>query len=210
MLREPNEAFVRFVASEVFPSVRLMPKVIERLTPIFKDAIQAAVLDSVAKSFASPAMVTDTDIPPSSDISTPMVEAPTEREKNIVTTVEETRCFEMIASWIHEVQPGATVVPRDSLQYFAVNLGNVRTWFVRFNVQTAPYWIAFRHISPEELKNLAPGAEIIGNAGFGDSRAALGGYQDVAKFRTALLTAHARQNSKAAPETEHGSSPGAN
>ena len=210
MLREPNEAFVRFVASEVFPSVRLMPKVIERLTPIFKDAIQAAVLDSVAKSFASPAVAGDTEVPPVPENSAQAADAPNEREKNIVTTPEETRCFEMISSWIHEVQPDATVVPRDSLQYFAVNLGNVRTWFVRFNVQTAPYWIAFRHITPEELKNLAPGADILGNAGFGDCRASLGGYQDVVKFRTALLTAHARQNSKTVPEPEHGSSAGAN
>jgi len=53
-LREPSESFVRFVASEVFPSVRLMPKVVERLAPILKDAIQTAVLDSVAKSLAAP------------------------------------------------------------------------------------------------------------------------------------------------------------
>ena len=110
----------------------------------------------------------------------------------------------MIANWIREVHPDATVVPRDSHTYFAVNQGNVKTWFVRFNVQTPPYWIAFRHISPDELQNLAPGSELLGVASFGDSRAALAGVQDVTKFRTALLTAYSRQAAKVAPEPEQG------
>jgi hypothetical protein len=209
MLREPNEAFVRFVAGEVFPSVRLMPKVIERLSPILKDAIQAAVLDSVAKSFASPPPMPETGVPPAIEKAVAVNDGAGERERNVVTTAEETRCFEMIARWIYEVHPDATVVPRDSQMYFAVNQGNVRTWFMRFNVQTPPYWIAFRHISPDELKKLAPGAELLGNAGFGDSRAALDGVQDVSKFRTALLTAYTRQANKVAPEAELGSSPAA-
>jgi predicted type IV restriction endonuclease len=209
MLREPSEAFVRFVASEVFPSVRLMPKVVERLSPILKDAIQAAVLDSVAKSFASPPAMTETDPPPPVVTAATAGEGASEREKNIVTTAEETRCFEMIAGWIREVIPEATVVPRDSQMYFAVHQGNVRTWFVRFNVQTPPYWIAFRHIPSQELKTLAPGAEVLTAAGFGDSRAALGGVQDVIKFRTALVTSYSRQAIKSNPEPEQGSSPGA-
>jgi predicted type IV restriction endonuclease len=209
MLREPSEGFVRFVASEVFPSVRLMPKVVERLSPILKDAIQAAVLDSVAKSFATPPAMPETDPPPPVVAAATAGEGATEREKNIVTTPEETRCFEMIAGWIHEVIPDATVVPRDSQMYFAVHQGNVRTWFVRFNVQTPPYWIAFRHISPQELKGLAPGADVLTSSGFGDSRAAVGGVQDVVKFRTALVTAYSRQASKSNPETEQGSSPAA-
>ncbi len=201
-LREPNEAFVRFVSSEVFPDVRLMPKVVERLTPILKDAIQAAVLDSVAKSFSTPATTTETGAPPAIEPAVPVADGPTEKEKGIITTPEELRCFETIASWIREVHPDATVVPKDSQTYFGINQGNVRTWFLRFNVQTAPYWIAFRHVSPDDLKNLAPGADALNPAGFGDSRASLAGLSDVPKFRTAVLTAYARQASKSTPETD--------
>lgn len=194
MLREPNEAFVRFVANEVFPDVSRTAKLVARLSPILKDAIQAAVLDSVAKSFATPTVAPEpAPAPPVEAAVAATNESAAERDKNIVTTVEETRCFEMIAGWIHEVHRDATVVPKDSQSYFAVNQGNVRTWFMRFNVQTPPYWIAFRHVTPDDLKTLAPGAELINVAGFGDSRASLGGLQDLPKFRTAVLTAFTRQ-----------------
>ena len=163
----------------------------------------------MAKSFATPTVAPEAAPPPPVEAAaTTTNESPAERDKNIVTTVEETRCFEMIAGWIHEVHHDATVVPKDSQSYFAVNQGNVRTWFIRFNVQTAPYWIAFRHISPDDLKTLAPGADLISVAGFGDSRASLGGLQDVPKFRTAVLTAFTRQAaSKPGHEPEQGSSP---
>jgi hypothetical protein len=193
MLREPSEAFVRFVAGDVFPSVRLMPKVIERLSPILKDAIQAAVLDSVAKSFATPPSPPETGIPPAATLNSTTTDNSGEREKSVVTTAEETQCFEMISHWIHEMDPDATVVPRDSQQYFAVNQGNVRTWFVRFNVQTSPYWIAFRHLSPEDLKNLVPSTEPLVPASFGDSRASLSGVPDVTRFKIALISAYKRE-----------------
>jgi hypothetical protein len=206
MLREPSDAFVKFVAGEVFPSVRLMPKVVERLSPILKDAIHAAVLDSVAKSFAAPATPPETNAPPAAELAAGAGDGGNEREKNIVTTAEETRCFEMISGWIRETRPDATLVPRDSLQYFAVNLGNVRTWFVRFNVQTSPYWIAFRHLSNDELKSFVPSAETISPSGFGDSRATLGSIADVTKFRTALLAAYSRQASKTPADVEQSTS----
>jgi hypothetical protein len=201
-LREPSESFVRFVAGEVFPSVRLMPKVVERLAPILKDAIQTAVLDSVAKSLAAPP--TQQESPPVQEAATAPADesSAADKERGVETTAEELRCFELISRFIREVHSDASVCPRDSQTYFAVNQGSTRTWFLRFNVQRPPFWLALRHVSEDEIRKLAPGLEVISASGFGDSRVALGCVEDVQKLRSAIIAAYAREAARGTDDSD--------
>jgi hypothetical protein len=199
-LREPNESFVRFVAGEVFPQVRLMPKVVERLTPIFKDAIQAAVLDSVAKSFGSSSN-RDTAPPPLAEEKAIPEENPStpEKDRGIETTADEIRCFEIVSTMIHEARPEATVGYRDSQNYFGIHQGSTRKWFLRVNVQKPPCWLVFRHVTPEDLKTLAPGVAS-GTSSLGDSRVSVAGPDDLQKLRSAIISAFDRETARGAED----------
>ncbi|MFO7177512.1 MAG: hypothetical protein DIU78_002325 [Pseudomonadota bacterium] len=68
----------------------------------------------------------------------------------------------------------------------------MRKWFVRLNVQKAPYWAALRHVTPDELRALAPGLTL-GSVQFGDSRVMLSDSKELVKLRTAIIVAHRRE-----------------
>lgn len=50
-LRDPGEKLVRLVAEEIPSIKRIDKKIVDRLTPILRKAIQSAILDHVARSF---------------------------------------------------------------------------------------------------------------------------------------------------------------
>lgn len=211
-LREPSEAFVRFVAGEIPAIGRVTAKVVERLAPILRKALQSAIVDHVARSFdrsaepdaeasapakpQTPAPIKpQTPAPAKSqvELSQGAAQPAADQRAGIVTTPEELEAMKMIAGWIREAIPNAPVGYRDSKTYFTIHQDNTRKWFVRLGIEKKPMWVALRHVKPDEAKKLAPGLDVAENAMFGDSRIILPTLADLPKMRTAIIGAYERE-----------------
>lgn len=207
-LRDPSEPFVRWIAAQVGAADRVTAKVIERLTPILRKAIQAAILDNVAKSFATPEVPGPAPAPVPAPATTAVSTTPPDPEPQAgagaVTTAEEQQAWEMIAAWIREVHANAPLAYKDSQSYFAVHQANTRKWFLRFNVQRDPFWVVFRHLSPEQLRQLAPGMEVSEGGALGDAKTALRRFVDFPKLRSAVIAAFEREAARRADQESNG------
>jgi predicted type IV restriction endonuclease len=160
-LREPSDSFLRFVMSETPVFGRATSRVVERVRPILKKAIQATILESVARSFESadgaapvviarpeassgtsavPVQASRMPLPPGAAAapSPAIAEKQASGAGEVVTTAEELACWAWVEKLIHERHPGAPLAFRDSLSYFTVHQANLRKWFLRINVQKAP------------------------------------------------------------------------
>jgi hypothetical protein len=207
-LDSPSEPFVRFVADEIPTIGRLSKKIVERLTPILRKAIQTAILGQVARGFnrQTEATVLDAATPPvaPAPVQTAAVMPAGEAREGVVTTPEELECFSMISKMIREVHPDAVVSYRDSKSYFTIIQKNVRKWFVRLGVERHPYWVAFRHVKLTEARRLCPGVEVTDGAQFGDCRFIIKDIGEVAKLRSVLLAAYEAEAARVAEEADAG------
>ena len=207
-LLEPNEAFVRFVAGEIPAVGRVTAKVVERLTPILRKALQSAIVDHVARSFDRSAEV-GAEVEPSAPAKVatqaksqpeqgaqPPASPATDARASIVTTAEEIEANKMISIWVREAKPNAPIGYRDSKSYFTIHQDNLRKWFVRLGLEEKPMWIAFRHIKPDEARKLAPGMEVAETARFGDCRFMLPSLADLPKLRTVIIAAYDRESTR--------------
>lgn len=203
-LREPSESFIRFVASEIPAFGRVTAKVVERLTPILRKALQSAIVDQVARSLDRSA-----DVAPEPDPPAPVKAQPpkatndagattqtTEGKAGIVTTPEELEANRLIVTWIRETNANAPIGYRDSKSYLTIHQDNVRKWFVRLGLEEKPMWVALRHIKPDEARRLAPGIEVAESARFGDSRFIISSLGDLPKLRTAIISAYERETAR--------------
>lgn len=194
LLSDPSEAFIRFVAGEIPTIERITRGVVERLTPIMRKAIKAAILQQFARSLdrQAEAATTESQAPAPAQTVTPnpAVLPGGEAREGVVTTQEELECFATISKMIKEVIPTATISYRDSKTYFTIIQKNVRKWFVRLGVERQPYWIAFRHIKVDEAKRLCPGMEVTDGGQYGDSRFLLKTISDLNKLRSVVLAAY--------------------
>jgi hypothetical protein len=203
-LKEPSESFVRFVASETAAANKITAKVVERLTPILRKAIQSAIVEHVARSF-EPANAESTPPPPSPLAKSPVLpvaDEPSARDV-IVTTPEELEISNTIMSWIREVVPNARLALRDSKSYAAIYQENVRKWFVRFVADRRPFWVALRGIPVDEARKLAPGVDVGADPGNpGGSRFVLPGVADIVKLRSAAILAYQREAERKVEQLE--------
>ena len=203
-LRDPSESFVRYIAGEVMSGLRITAKIVERLTPILRKAIQSAVVENVARSFDRPAGATlaEADSPPvpSAGPPTPPAED-TSAKPGVVTTAEELQSFDLISTWISEIYPEAKLAHRDSKSYFTIHQDNIRKWCIRLLLDRNPMWIALRHIKPDEARALAPGLDVSDGAAYGDCRIALSTMKDLQKTRAAVIAAYEREANRVTEDT---------
>lgn len=200
-LREPNESFVRFVAGEIQAAGRVTGRIVERLSPILRKAIQSAIVEHVARSFDAPSPAPETAPPPSAPvISASAVSRDDGPREGVVTTAEELQIYETIAGWVREVVPDAKLSFRDSKSYATIHQENVRKWFLRFGADRKPWWLALRGVSVDEAKRLAPGVEL-SDAGFpGGCRMTLPAVADLSKVRAAIILAFQREAERKADD----------
>lgn len=203
-LREPSEAFVRFVAGEIPAMGRVTAKVVERLAPILRKALQSAIVDHVARSFARPAEP-EAEVQAgakhqngaagktASETNQGSGPTATDQRAGVVTTPEELEAMKMISVWVREAIANAPIGYRDSKTYFTIHQDNTRKWFVRLGIEKKPMWVALRHVKPDDAKKLAPGVDVAENAMFGDSRLMLPTLADLPKMRTAIIAAYERE-----------------
>lgn len=199
-LHEPSESFVRWVAGELPNTPRVTAKLVERLTPILRRAIQSAIVDHVARSFSrapEPAGAPTAEAPPppatSATPSTAPADAKPEARAGVVTTAEELEAARVIEGWIREVHPDAELGFRDGKAYFTLHQNNLRKWFARVGLDRKPAWVALRHVRVEEGRVFAPGIDVSEGGNYGDSRFSIPGLADLPKLRTAVLAAYDRE-----------------
>lgn len=188
-LREPSESLVRWAAGEIPAVGRVTQKVLDRLKPILRKALQTSIVEHVTRSLASPPAVAHEepkDAPAPADAVTPT-------EGTRPPSAEEVRAFDSISGWVKEVNNGIPLAFRDAQTYFTIHQANWRRWFIRMRVESAPFWIAFRHVKPEELRALAPGFDELAPSGMGDSRLQIKSVDDLLKLRSAVIMACERE-----------------
>lgn len=211
-LREPSEAFVRFIAGEIPGVGRVNARVVERLTPIIRKALQSAIVDHVARSFdrsaepdPEPTPVAKPPAPapakPPGESAQGTAQASTDQRAGIVTTPEELEAMKMISIWVREAIPNAPIGYRDSKTYFTIHQDNTRKWFVRLGIEKKPMWVALRHVKQDDAKKLAPGLEVVDGSQYGDSRIMLPTLSDLPKMRTAIIAAYERETARKGEDT---------
>ena len=103
------------------------------------------------------------------------------------------RCLSLIENYCHSDYPDIQITGRDSKSYFTVHQNNVRKWFVRFNLQKPPFWISFRHIEPDEIKNSLKDIRVIEGGIFGNSKVSLTDIDSVAILKPFIILACERE-----------------
>jgi hypothetical protein len=213
-LRDPGEKLVRLVAEEI-PSIkekRIDKKVVDRLTPILRKAIQSAILDHVARSFSHqhpepvaapppaapppaalpPAVAPIAALPPASsgEATGAVITAAADVRDRVSTTPEELDVYSQVAKIVRESHPDAQVLYRDAKTYFTIMQKNIRKWFIRLGIERQPFWIAFRHVKADAARSLCPGVDVTDGGGLGDSKVALKSTADVAKLKPLILASY--------------------
>ncbi|MEZ4302394.1 MAG: type I restriction endonuclease [Polyangiaceae bacterium] len=209
-LRDPGEKLVRLVAEEIPSIKRIDKKVVDRLTPILRKAIQSAILDHVARSFNAPAQPEPAPLPMPPAPSDPGgatsgdAASPTDSRDGVVTTPEELEVFGLVSQIVKEKFPDAVVQYRDAKSYFTIMQKNLRKWFIRLGIEKAPYWIAFRHIKPETARALCPGIEVKDGGQLGDSEVAIKGTADITTLTLLILASYEAELGRVADPAEAG------
>jgi len=191
-LRDPGEKLVRLVAEEIPSIKRIDKKVVDRLTPILKKAIQSAILDHVARSFSTQPQPEPTPaaapVEQAAAGGAGATSAPEASRDGIVTTPEELEVHGIVSKIVKEKFPDAVVQYRDAKTYFTIMQNNLRKWFIRLGIEKAPFWISFRHVKVETAQALCPGFEVTG--GTGDAKVAIKGVADVHKLKPVILASY--------------------
>lgn len=195
-LLDPGEKLVRLVAEEIPSLKRIDKKVVDRLTPILRKAIQAAILDHVARSFNAPTQpeLTPVVTPPLMDttsnatrVAAPATESPRD---GVVTTTQELEVYSIVSTIVKEKFPEALIQYRDARSYFTIMQKNLRKWFIRLSIEKAPYWIAFRHIKPDVARMLCPGIDVTDGGQHGDSEIGIKDAADVSALKPIILESY--------------------
>lgn len=200
-LIDPGERLVRLVAEEIPSLKRIDKKVVEKLTPILRKAIQAAILDNVARSFSVPLQQAEQPIvvahaetqksSVTSDTKTAQEKStPTPAERGVTTTTHELETYEKICRIIKDELPDAAIQYRDAKSYFTILQKNIRKWFIRLHVEKDPHWISFRHIKPEAAQTLCPGITATDGKQNGDSLVFITQKTDISSLKNLILASY--------------------
>jgi hypothetical protein len=180
----PTDSFVRWAAGEL-PSVgRVTDKLIKRLTPILKKAMQSVLVDQVTRSLER------TEEPVTAPVM-PLI--PEESKSAVITTPEELEVYKSIKDIILQEHPDATIGYNDTKSYFTIHQGRITSWFARFGIKNDLPWLALRHVKVNEAKLLSEGVECVEEIHYGDCKFILGSVADIQKTKVAVLSAYNRE-----------------
>lgn len=201
LLRNPSEAFTRFLLSEInITTGKLTAKRVEKFVPIVKKAIQSTLLDMATRSIK---LETEEAPPPQAPTAPPAVPpapAPTpsaesssqEASKGIVTTQEELDAFDIVRRICDDSSAAqkAPVQYKDATSYFGINIGNQKKWFLRLFFDGRRKSVVSR-VPREQAALLAPGFEVEAPPeSIGKSRVYVTGLKDLERLRPLILLAY--------------------
>lgn len=197
LLRNPSESFTRFLLSEInITTGKLTAKRVEKFVPIVKKAIQSTLLDMATRSIKL-----ETEEPPMALAAQPVAPAPPppsaenaaqEAGKGIVTTQEELDAFEIVRRICDDSTAAqrAPVQYKDATNYFGINIGNQKKWFLRLFFDGKRKSVVSR-VPREQAALLAPGFEVESPPeSIGKSRVYVTGLKDLERLRPLILLAY--------------------
>lgn len=235
LLRNPSESFIRFILSELeLVAGRVNANVVNRFEPIIKKSIQTALLGMMTKSIQqeiSPQPASPTVAPPTPETAQPRAagdKVPTaqtaqqiaaraasppdpiasSKDGAIVTTEEELEIFRTVSRLCGMSATKVPIKYKDGTNFFAINLGPVRTWFLRlFAGSRRKSFVARLPVAHAEP--LARGFQVEAIPENPDkSRIYFSSSADVEKLQPLILRAYedaARRQASGASEGEDGS-----
>lgn len=154
LLRNPSESFIRFILGELeLGGNRITANVVSRFEPIVKKSIQTALLGMMTKSIqqeiapapaapaaepakAEPAASAEPAVPAAGAGKTAAPAASGsgaggKETAGIVTTEEELDVWRAVSRICGESPLKAPVKYKDGTNFFSINLGPLRSWFLR-------------------------------------------------------------------------------
>lgn len=151
IFREPSEDFVRFIAGDVYPR-RITQGVLERLTPLVKQAVSVSLLDLVSQG-----LIQEIGKPDEAEAVVPVAEASADPKAVSVTTEEELAGFEIVKALIVEAcGSDERICYKDTAAYFSIQAGGPRSWFVRLFLNGQQKFAVLR-LDEAQAVALAPG-----------------------------------------------------
>ena len=201
LLRNPSESFVRFLLAEVeLVSGRVTKNVVERFIPIVKKAIQTTLLDMMTKSIQQEIAQPNNQPISNPSSSAPLLspaealkktaEAGEEGTAQIETTELGSRRFSgHMQKLCEESALKQAISYEDSVNYFGINLGKVRAWFLRVFTNGKKRFLVTR-LPVEQAAMLAPGLEVDAAPEVWSSASTLNAPADLDKLRALVLVAY--------------------
>ncbi|MDB9376139.1 type I restriction endonuclease [Nodularia sphaerocarpa] len=204
VLRSPSEGFVRFLVSElgtVAPGYeipgRITGRVIEKFKPMIKKSIQGSLVELMTRSLnqemAQSVEYINVDKTDHADI-----EAEEDKAK-IITTAEELAAFEKIKIILKKSKTYKFEVQyKNTVKYFAINLGQVKWWFLRFYLSSTKKTFIAR-ISRDEIKSLASNLvvqEVISPTGEAWSKITISSVNDLDRLATVIIKSYELEAAK--------------
>jgi hypothetical protein len=200
LLRNPSEPFTRWLLGEIHITTgRLTAQRVEKFMPIVKKAIQTTLLDMATRSIKQetdePAHVPPLAAPSPASAPSPVqpaVEPAHEPAKGIVTTAEELEAYEIIRRICADSTAlvKAPVQYLDAVNYFGLNIGNRKKWFMRLFFDGRRKAVSTR-IPLERAAPLVPGFEIeAAPENVGKTRVYINSIKDLERLRPLVLLAY--------------------
>lgn len=192
LMRNPSEEFVKFLLSQLdLVPGKVTAKVVERFIPIVRTAFAGAVMEITTRGL-SQTLSTPTPLPPIPVLSAPAAaEAASESGSDAskaVTTAEELDLFERVKKIVAQSPLKTPVVYKDTANYFGVNLGPVRRWFLRFFGNGSTKYVVLR--MPYEALQASLGAMNAMPFGAAETRVNVSSGADVDRIPGAILAAY--------------------
>ena len=202
LLRNPSEDFIRFILGTLnLVSGRITERVIERFTPIVKKSVQSALLGMMTKSIqqeiaptiagviehSSPA---STAAPAASDAQTAKDGSAGRDGAGVVTTEEELEIFRIVSRLCDESATKVPIKYKDTVSYFAINIGMVTRWFLRIYTN-GPKKSVVTRVPVEQVALMAPGFQVEATPeSAGKSRIFFNNASDFDRLRALVIVAY--------------------
>jgi predicted type IV restriction endonuclease len=196
LLRNPSEGFVRFILGEInITTGKLTAKRVEKFVPIVKKAIQTTLLDMATRSIkqeteeAPTAAAVVAFAPAALAPVASAAETAPEQSKGIVTTQEELEAFEIVRRICADSSAAikSPIQYRDSVNYFGINLGSQKKWFLRLFFDGRRKSVVTR-VAADTATLLAPGFEVEAPPeSVGKSRVYITTLKDIERLRPLIL-----------------------
>lgn len=183
IFREPTDDFIYYILNidkTSFKVSAITTTVIERFRPIVKKSISQALVNLVQKGLASPASIEVAAVTDSADT-----------KRQIVTTGDELKAFEMIKAILAEAGKEAGQIQyKDTTAYFSIFIKNPSNWIARINLDSAKKSIT-TNIPINTLQALVPGFEVgEGNKGIGVSRVYINSIDDILSLKQVVIESY--------------------
>lgn len=192
LLRNPSESFIRFLLGELEMSGRKTQRVVERFVPIVKKAIQTSIVDIMTKSIQEQLPAPQPESPSVAPAPTPAEEADDDGggKSAIQTTERELAVFEFVKKTCEMSHVNRPIAHKDTVTYFAINLGKTTWWFLRFFSRGESECLVSK-LPIDRVQALCPGMKVDEPPeAFGKSRVHLDSPDALMRVRSFIVAAY--------------------